>query len=572
VCQVGARPSDAGVLYRSRQLTRSATGQSGRRDQAASGLSAVADRDEPTPLVGATVISVLGGGAVGGGPVDEGLARRLKALACTAPLHDLDARKARLDWADASAYQMAEIALQIIDQVTIVMDFDHGADHDQVVARTRRHRPTRRHPRVHAAQVRVMNDGLSVRASRLAALVRAWPRIRVPLLDLWRLLDQADPASRMDAGRRTTLAGLLTELADAGVISLPSARSFDRTERPPLPRFVTVPRPDAEMTKPPDVLWHPALCWVPDTRLTPSQLDTLVAINTWLFRSRDDLEVPVRERSLEIFGDEKALDRLLLTTLFGPDRLSLPLLRARRATPRMFTQTVGDGDELLVAENSDTVDSLTRALTGRPGPIGVVGWGPAPVRGIRTVHHRPRPPDLGNPLLRRPGRQWAAHPGERFGDGRCRRSAGRAPGGGTLRGIAGRRSATSRPILDIATRRRPARRMAAPRTPRSGRPPLARRAAPRPGSRRPGASAPARPLAQRVASRLTRPSSRSARLRLGSSILPMLPQRWVGLRHSPTSSQFAEQSAALHALAGVAVVFRSIFARAGLVLSGASDA
>jgi hypothetical protein len=66
---------------------------------------------------------------------DEGLARRLKALACTAPLHDLDARKARLDWCDASRYQMAEIALQMIDQVTVAMDFDRGADHDDVVKR-----------------------------------------------------------------------------------------------------------------------------------------------------------------------------------------------------------------------------------------------------------------------------------------------------------------------------------------------------------------------------------------------------------------------------------------------------
>jgi hypothetical protein len=68
---------------------------------------------------------------------DEGLARRLKALACTAPLHDLDARKARLDWCDADAYQMAEIALQAIDQVTIAMDFDRGADHEDVVRRLR---------------------------------------------------------------------------------------------------------------------------------------------------------------------------------------------------------------------------------------------------------------------------------------------------------------------------------------------------------------------------------------------------------------------------------------------------
>nr|WP_208407897.1 hypothetical protein [Amycolatopsis granulosa] len=72
---------------------------------------------------------------ISGGLVDEGLARRLKALACTAPLHDLDARKAKLDWADATVYQMAEIALHTIDLVTIAMDFDTGAGHDDVVRR-----------------------------------------------------------------------------------------------------------------------------------------------------------------------------------------------------------------------------------------------------------------------------------------------------------------------------------------------------------------------------------------------------------------------------------------------------
>jgi hypothetical protein len=72
---------------------------------------------------------------IGGGLADEGLARRLKALACTAPLHDLDSRKAKLEWADATVYQMAEIALHTIDQVTIAMDFDTGADHHEVVRR-----------------------------------------------------------------------------------------------------------------------------------------------------------------------------------------------------------------------------------------------------------------------------------------------------------------------------------------------------------------------------------------------------------------------------------------------------
>lgn len=68
---------------------------------------------------------------------DLGLTRRLKALACTVPLHELDARKGMLDWADASVYQMGEIALHTIDQVTIAMDFDTGAAHDDVVGRVR---------------------------------------------------------------------------------------------------------------------------------------------------------------------------------------------------------------------------------------------------------------------------------------------------------------------------------------------------------------------------------------------------------------------------------------------------
>ncbi|WP_079132026.1 hypothetical protein [Streptomyces nanshensis] len=69
-----------------------------------------------------------------GPAADEGLARRLRALACTAPLHDLDVRKANLA-GEYSTYAMAEVALSAIDLVTLQMDFDTGADHEDVVAR-----------------------------------------------------------------------------------------------------------------------------------------------------------------------------------------------------------------------------------------------------------------------------------------------------------------------------------------------------------------------------------------------------------------------------------------------------
>lgn len=62
-----------------------------------------------------------------------GFAQRVKALATTAPLHDLDARKAQVQAADYSVYQMAELALHAIDLVTIAMDFDTGARPDEVL-------------------------------------------------------------------------------------------------------------------------------------------------------------------------------------------------------------------------------------------------------------------------------------------------------------------------------------------------------------------------------------------------------------------------------------------------------
>lgn len=94
--------------------------------------------DVTSPPHGATAPQLNGhGGAARPAPgpaADEGLARRLRALACTAPLHDLDVRKANLA-GEYGVYAMAEVALAAIDLVTLNMDFDTGADHEQIVAR-----------------------------------------------------------------------------------------------------------------------------------------------------------------------------------------------------------------------------------------------------------------------------------------------------------------------------------------------------------------------------------------------------------------------------------------------------
>jgi hypothetical protein len=87
----------------------------------------------------------------------SGFDQRVKALATTAPLHDMDARKALVQTADYSVYQMAELALHAIDLVTIAMDFDTGAHPDRVqadlatyVATQSPQRPDSEHERVAA--------------------------------------------------------------------------------------------------------------------------------------------------------------------------------------------------------------------------------------------------------------------------------------------------------------------------------------------------------------------------------------------------------------------------------------
>lgn len=82
---------------------------------------------------------------------------------------------------------------------------------------------------------------LSALAQRMADCLAAWPRRRVQLAELWELLGQIAPSSRLDIQRRRILSELITELAAAEVAELPAARSYDHSEIPALPTFLTLP-------------------------------------------------------------------------------------------------------------------------------------------------------------------------------------------------------------------------------------------------------------------------------------------------------------------------------------------
>lgn len=218
---------------------------------------------------------------------------------------------------------------------------------------------------------------LSVNAGRLHGALLGTGLRRVRLTELWQLLTVCDPASAAQPDRRAILAGILTELTAAGYLQ-PSV-AVDTAAPPALPRTVTLlgdpaKRSGAEAGR--TVAWRPELGWAAQARLSATQVQALKEVNVWLRDRGDDTDIaPLRERSLEIFGWEKQLDTLVGTALFGPDRLSLSVLRTFRAHPPLPARRVGTGPVLLVVENSDTFTTLHSALSERPGQVGWVAWG-----------------------------------------------------------------------------------------------------------------------------------------------------------------------------------------------------
>jgi hypothetical protein len=186
------------------------------------------------------------------------------------------------------------------------------------------------------------------------------------------------PASGEHA--RSALATLLYELADHAIIHLPAARARWDAGRPALPEQIRLPTSAGKATAPRrQISWRPELDWAHTARLTTSQTEDLIACNRW-FRdtsNRPDQRTPMslRERSYDIFRDEKRLDTLITGALFAPGRLTLEQLATYREPPPLAYRRLGDGDTLLVVENSDTFATLRSLLKSAPGNTGFIAFG-----------------------------------------------------------------------------------------------------------------------------------------------------------------------------------------------------
>lgn len=139
---------------------------------------------------------------------------------------------------------------------------------------------------------------------------------------LWLIL--AEVATIPPGEQRRMLRTVLDLLVQAGAVKLPKLSSgWDRGAIPHLPLKVVRPRPREAARELAQVIWAPELGFLSERKETADS--PWLKIDAWLktMRHTPRAPVPIRERSLEIFGDEKALDSLSATRPFRCGHLSL---------------------------------------------------------------------------------------------------------------------------------------------------------------------------------------------------------------------------------------------------------
>jgi hypothetical protein len=162
-------------------------------------------------------------------------------------------------------------------------------------------------------------------------------------------------------------------LADSGLVELKPVKYRPHIISRVLVPLAAEPRlaslfgdPTEQEPKGPDlsrVNWAKELSFLRETRAGIAAED-LLRLNEFFIRGGQAKPVvPIKERSLQIFGDEKRLDALLVTTLFRSGRMTLDLLRCELIGEPLGWRrgpAAAAAQPILVIENAATWHSYCR--------------------------------------------------------------------------------------------------------------------------------------------------------------------------------------------------------------------
>ena len=194
--------------------------------------------------------------------------------------------------------------------------------------------------------------------------LRALGKRRIGLPELRAAWLRAHPEARDQPEQRRLLLDALRGLEREGTVDLP-ARGWDISGSPALPRTARL-RDAAQSgrTRTPQA-WLPTLAFAADER-HPVRRSDLKAVNAYLLsaRGREPVPAPTRERSLQIFGDEKRLDDLRKGDMaLFEGRVPLTDLHCYPVAPPLPHESPPNrapGRPVLVLENYHSWDSFRR--------------------------------------------------------------------------------------------------------------------------------------------------------------------------------------------------------------------
>lgn len=207
-------------------------------------------------------------------------------------------------------------------------------------------------------------------------------RQKIDLSDLWDVFEEVVPAD-MNQNSRKKLSELIYNIVSAHGLALPKSKlQFDRSAQPPLPKFIRrKPKHGTcrDRLNPKHSLWHPKLAFLPESRV--ASFENWLKVDEWLKNGGFEKEIiPVYERSYEIFGDEKYIDKQFSQTVpFKKGQFSLDDLRCQRIYHPLSWEAGPEssrGKPCLIVENMATWFSLKTLNDLRGSYSSVVfGWG-----------------------------------------------------------------------------------------------------------------------------------------------------------------------------------------------------
>lgn len=185
---------------------------------------------------------------------------------------------------------------------------------------------------------------------------------RTSLTEMWQVISNV--MTLPHGGQRETLMAVLDELRENGIVELPkSDKLWDKSALPHLPTWVNKPQPKKQAKDVAKVIWSPELTFLAEQVIR--QDSPWVEVDAWLkkYRGKELTLKPARERSLDIFGDEKALDRLAVLTPFKQGQISLATFRCFYVPEPIPWKPGPSGSRSfsgLCVENATTFDTLCR--------------------------------------------------------------------------------------------------------------------------------------------------------------------------------------------------------------------